>query len=190
MPPAHDLVGQRFGRLVVVERVGSRGGRSLWRCRCDCGGGVVTVGASLERALTKSCGCLQAESARRCGALADGAANIKHRGTIDHPAEYHVWKGMVRRGTGKGSAKDRELYRGISICARWLSFANFIADMGPRPPGTSLDRTNNSLGYEPGNVRWATAVEQANNRRPRRSSQEVESERAQSNQQEATPWQQ
>lgn len=57
------------------------------------------------------------------------------------------------------------------MCDRWQGadgFANFLADMGERPKGRSLDRVNNDLGYEASNCRWATAKEQANNRRPRR----------------------
>lgn len=82
-----------------------------------------------------------------------------------HPAEYRSWSGMRTRCTNQRFV-DWRLYggRGISVCERWNSFANFFADMGPKPsPKHSLDRINSDGNYEPSNCRWATAKEQANN---------------------------
>jgi hypothetical protein len=81
--------------------------------------------------------------------------------------EYGSWKAMRNRCLTT-SDKDYKWYggRGVTICARWNSFEAFAADMGPRPPGTTLDRFPNKEGnYEPSNCRWATDMEQARNRR-------------------------
>ncbi len=80
--------------------------------------------------------------------------------------EYDRWRTMIRRCTDP-TADSFEYYgaRGISVCARWLSFEAYFADMGPAPDGMTLDRINPDGNYEPGNCRWATDVEQAANKR-------------------------
>lgn len=82
---------------------------------------------------------------------------------------YRSWGAMVRRCTNPNTA-DYEWYggRGIKVCERWRTFANFLADMSVRPKGKTLDRINTDGDYEPGNCRWATPKQQARSRRKRK----------------------
>lgn len=156
-------VGQRIGRLVIVERIAPlRGGdgHAKWRCKCDCGGEVTVFAANLKR--TKSCGCFRREH------LASVATTHGYlRGRKEHSL-YRTWTGMRRRCTAV-DAHNYRYYggRGIAVCARWEDFGAFVADMGERPPSTTLDRINNDGNYEPGNCRWATRKQQRSNRRER-----------------------
>lgn len=163
-----DLRGQRFGRLIVLKPADKKAGRTAWWCRCDCGNDTVASGNMLKRGDTRSCGCLHAESARRCGALADGSIHRKHG--LSQIPEYFVWKTMRQRASGRGPLKDRLYYQHVTCCDRWADFAAFIADMGRRPsPLHSIDRIDNSKSYSSENCRWATPSEQHRNSRPRYS---------------------
>lgn len=84
----------------------------------------------------------------------------------EHPL-YHTWADMLARCYNPKSASWPSYGgRGISVCNRWHHFANFVEDMGPKPdPALTLERSNNSKGYGPGNCRWATRTEQCHNRR-------------------------
>lgn len=89
--------------------------------------------------------------------------NYKHGMT--HSRTWNTWKTMTRRCRG---ANDKAVYyadRGITVCAHWMDFSNFLADMGERPEGMTLDRIDNSKGYEPGNCRWASHETQMQNTR-------------------------
>ena len=157
-PSTKDLSGQRYGRLTVVGDTGRRddSGRVIWRCRCECGNERDAVGRDLTAGRTTSCGCKKSERAKTA-ATTHGA-----KGT----PEYRSWQSMLTRCTNpKYHRWDRYGGRGITVCDRWQTFENFLADMGARPAGTSLDRFPNPDGnYEPGNCRWATRQQQRSNR--------------------------
>jgi hypothetical protein len=90
----------------------------------------------------------------------------RKRGERTGTTTYYIWAAMLQRCTNPRN-KDWKLYggRGITVCERWLSFSNFLADMGEKPDGLSVDRINVDGNYEPDNCRWATAHEQAHNKR-------------------------
>lgn len=161
-----NLQGKRFGRLSVVRRFGStRHQKVTWLCDCDCGKTSVVTGALLLRGHTTSCGCYSLEQAPlRC--LTHGQTKGKK------PTKaYLCWAGMVQRCTNPKS-EYWYLYggRGIQVCPDWLNFENFYADMGDPPKGKSLDRIEANGNYEKLNCRYATAKEQARNRRVRSDS--------------------
>ena len=152
-----DLIGRRFGRLVVVLRAeSSTSGKARWKCQCDCGGVSYVASRSLRAGVTKSCGCLRRETS---------ADNNRTHG-MSRQLAYGVWNGMLQRCRNKNNqAYDRYGRRGIDVCSSWESFATFFQDMGPAPPGTSIDRIDNNQGYRPDNCRWATVTEQNRNHR-------------------------
>jgi hypothetical protein len=150
-----NIAGQRFGRLLALKPVSSNKYRRWnWEYKCDCGNVVVMDAAQVNSGQTKSCGCFRREHSRD--------AHTTH-GKARTPA-HNSWIAMRRRCLDSNNPNYPHYGgRGITICGRWSKFENFLADMGERPAGKTLDRIDNTGNYEPSNCRWATTAEQLRN---------------------------
>ncbi len=178
MPEFVDITGHKYGRLYAQRHVGRVAhGKHAWLCLCDCGNKVEVTSNALRRGTTKSCGCLMretsAENMRKVGATTgamNGRLSAKHGHTRYQGAgrspTYKSWQAMKDRCDCPSNAGfSSHGAKGVAVCERWRDFRNFLADMGERPEGTSLDRINPFGNYEPENCRWATPEVQHQNTR-------------------------
>lgn len=152
-----DLSGQRYVRLVALHPVEIRPNRHVvYACTCDCGSLIEASSSNLRSGHTRSCGCYNRD--------ATSAANRTHGRSKTRL--YGVWRQMMGR-CYLSTAPNFKWYgaRGIRVARRWHKFENFLADMGERPEGMTLDRVKVDKGYGPSNCRWATRQEQARNTR-------------------------
>jgi hypothetical protein len=164
-----DITGQRFGRWKVValnpeRRRYGKATFTLWRCRCDCGVERIVFGCNLRAGYSKSCGCLSREQTTK--------RNTKHGHAVrgQHTRAYDAWQHLKQRCTNPNN-KDYPNYGGRNIGFHpdyRDDFLAFFADVLDPQDGLSLDRIDNNRGYEPNNMRWADAVTQRANQRPRK----------------------
>jgi hypothetical protein len=158
MTAFRNIKGQTFGRLTARKFLGrDKKQIPIWRFRCTCGATKDAGSYRVVRGDTQSCGCLAKETSR-----ARGKASKTHG--LSKAPEYKIFREARRRCTDPNHDNYKS-YGGRGIQFKFESFQQFYAELGPRPtPKHSVDRKNSHGHYETGNVRWATACQQCQNR--------------------------
>lgn len=161
-----NLTGQQFGRLVAQWPAGIvPDRRTLWLCLCECGQTALVRDNNLITGNTKTCGCSYKNPTdpRKAPTLRIIHGHARYK---NWSLTYKSWACMLQRCTNPNEiGYHRYGGRGITVYEPWANFVNFLADMGERPVGTTIDRINPDGNYEPGNCRWATPKEQRLNQR-------------------------
>lgn len=141
--------GDRFGSWEVIQEVKTEEKRKHYVVKCDCG--FIRVQKAIRLRSGDSLAC------RSCGSTKHGQSAS---------TTYTIWESMIQRCTNANNTNYKHYGdRGIIVCERWLTFDNFIQDMGERPEDKELDRIDNNGNYAPGNCRWVTHQENLLNRK-------------------------
>lgn len=152
-----DMTGEKCGRLTVLERAeNDKHGNAMWKCKCECGNIIITLGYQLRSGHTKSCGCLQKDIVRKM--------NTKHG--YSKTRIYRIWDAMKGRCLNPNNdAYENYGGRGIEICEEWMDPVNFIEwayDNGYND-NLTIERIDIDGNYEPSNCTWVTRAEQNRN---------------------------
>jgi hypothetical protein len=184
MPNPVDISGIKFGRLTAIRpALGLPKGKGRWWvCLCDCGNEKIVLQGVLKDGNTRSCGCLQKEKQRLAASRMMkrrwedgefvGSSNPSFKHGFSKLVEYSAWWNMILRCQDPSNPYFKDYgERGISVCPEWADpvngFQSFLLSVGYKPKSNlSLQRIDNDGNYEPNNCKWATAKEQASNRRP------------------------
>ena len=158
-----NLIGKRFGSLVVKSFHERKNWNYYWLCKCDCGNQHIALSGNLKR-ITKCCHACAVKARTKHG---HSSGHNDTKSGRSHT--YSSWLAMFGRVNGT-TEKLLYSYNHISICDRWKDFNHFLSDMGERPSKRhTLDRIDNNGNYEPSNCRWTTWKQQLANRRKYRN---------------------
>lgn len=161
----HDLTGKTFGRLTVKSYSGNTKGECCWICMCECGTEVIIRAGGLRSGQTQSCGCLKKQR------ISETTRKRKTTHGLSRTPLYRLWS-QIKNRCYNNRHKKFHLYggRGIVMCEQWRNdpkaFIDWvITNIGQKPKQQSIDRIDSNKNYEPGNIRWADALKQNNNKR-------------------------